>query len=86
MTADKPAYQDEVAPVGKIRNTLTYSARRALMSASKTNGSTNPAWLIAIQPPRPIRAVRAFLSNGMDQQEADDKHDMEANVQASDGS
>jgi hypothetical protein len=28
----------------------------------------------------------AFLSNGMDQQEADDKYDMEAIVQASDGS
>jgi hypothetical protein len=37
---------------------------------------------------RPSRSTRteAFLSNGMDQQEADDKHDMEATVQASDGS
>jgi hypothetical protein len=28
----------------------------------------------------------AFLSNGMDQQGSDDKHDMETTVQASDGS
>jgi len=45
------------------------------MLASKTNGSTTPAWLIAIPP---SQRSEAFLSNGMDQQEADDRHDMEA--------
>jgi hypothetical protein len=38
------------------------------MSASKTNGSTTPAWLIASRQER----SEAFLSNGMDQHEADD--------------
>jgi hypothetical protein len=56
------------------------------MSASKTTRPTSPAWLIAIRPSRSTRTVRAFLSNGVDQQEADDKHDMEATVQASNGS
>jgi hypothetical protein len=44
------------------------------MSASKTNGSITPAWLIAIRPTRSTRTVRGILSNGMDQQETDDKH------------
>jgi hypothetical protein len=52
ITSYKPTYRDGFAPVGKISCTLTYSARSALMSASKTNGSTTPAWLIAIPPLR----------------------------------
>jgi len=40
------------------------------MSASKANGPATPTWLIAIRQGR----SKAFLSNGMDQQEADDKH------------
>ena len=58
-------YRDEFAPVGKISCRLTYSVRSALMSASKTNGSTTPAWLIA------IRSSRSNKTNGMDQQEAE---------------
>jgi hypothetical protein len=34
----------------------------------------NSSWLIAIRPSRSTRTSEAFLSNGMDQQEADDKH------------
>jgi hypothetical protein len=30
------------------------------MSASQTNGSTTPAWLIAIRPSRSIRTVRGI--------------------------
>jgi hypothetical protein len=41
-----PTCRDEFAPVGKISCTLTDSARIALMSAAKTNGSTTPARLI----------------------------------------
>ena len=59
---------------------------RVDVSASKTNGSPSPAWLIAIDPLGRQEWSEAFLSNGMDQQEADDKHDMEATVQGSDGS
>ena len=44
------------------------------MSASKTNRSTTPAWLIAIRPSGSTRTVEAFLSNGTDQQETDDQH------------
>jgi len=44
------------------------------MSASKTNGSTTPAWLIRSDPHGRQERPEAFLSNGMDQQEADDKH------------
>jgi hypothetical protein len=33
-----------------------------------------PAWLIAIRPSRRQERPEAFFSNGMDQQEADDKH------------
>jgi hypothetical protein len=44
------------------------------MSASKTDGSTTPAWLITIRPSRSQERSEAFLSNGMDQQKADDKH------------
>jgi hypothetical protein len=44
------------------------------MSASKTNGSKTPAWLIAIQPSRWTRTVRGIsLKWHGDQQEADDK-------------
>ena len=53
---------------------LAYSARSALMSASKTNGSPSPAWLIAIDPHGRQERSKAFFSNGMDQQKADDKH------------
>ena len=83
---EKPTYQDECAPVGKISCTHTYSARIALMSASTTNGSPSPAWLIAFDPHGRQERSEAFLSNGTDQQEADGKHDMEATVQAPDGS
>lgn len=37
-------------------------------------------------PHRRQERSEAFLSNGIDQQDADDKQDMEATVQASDGS
>jgi hypothetical protein len=40
------------------------------MSASKINRPTSPAWLIAIRSSRSTRTVKAFLSNGMDQQGA----------------
>jgi hypothetical protein len=53
------------------------------MSASETNGSTTPAWLIAIRPSRSTRTVRGISLNGVNQQEANDKHDMEATVRVS---
>ena len=56
------------------------------MSASKSNGSPSPAWLIAIRFSPSTRTVRGISLNGIDQQEAEYKHDMEASVQASDGS
>jgi hypothetical protein len=37
-----PTYQDEFALVGKISCTHTYSAKSALMSASKINIPTTP--------------------------------------------
>ena len=55
-----PTYLDEFAPVGKISRAPTYSARSALMSASKTNGSTTPARLIAIRSSRSTRTVRGI--------------------------
>jgi hypothetical protein len=59
------------------------------MSALKTTRSTSPAWLIAIRSSwstRTVRGISLKSYGSTDQQEADDKHDMEATVQASDGS
>ena len=54
-------YSDNGTDFGGPRAcTLTYLARSALMSASKTNGSTTPAWLMAIRPSRSTRTVRGI--------------------------
>jgi hypothetical protein len=56
------------------------------MSASKTNGSTTPAWLIAIRPSLSTRTVRGISLKRHGTTRGRDRHDMEATVQASDGS
>jgi hypothetical protein len=59
------------------------------MSASKTTRSTSPAWRIAIRsswPTRTVRGISLKWYGATDEQEADNKHDREAIVQASDGS